>query len=199
DVDLRLDALIAADLLPAPAERARWPAALALAYIIEGMPLKSNEWTAAMIRQTERAEIALGEAIGADPELAWGRRSPYGPIEQIPSGDFRADMVERKGAPPISATHLPKLVVRIDGNLGISPAHRFAHYQGSHWSSIECDLARLRQALPKPLRVERRRLNEAEQLYTEAESADGDRPIIARSPVPFIKHKPRVESVPPPP
>jgi hypothetical protein len=169
DVDLRLDALIAADLLPAPAERARWPAMLALAYIIEGMPLEGKEWSAEMLRQTERAEIHLGQAIGADQVPAWGRRSLYGPIERIPDGDFRAEMVEMK-VPPVSATRLPKVVVRVDGNLGISPAHRFADYRGSHWSSIECDLARLKQAFPKPLRVERRMLGEAEQLYAEGGS-----------------------------
>jgi hypothetical protein len=169
DVDLRLDALIAADLLPAPAERARWPAMLALAYIIEGMPLEWKEWTAEMVRQTERAEIDLGEAIGADHVPAWGRRSLYGPLERIPDGDFRAEMVEMK-VPPVSATRLPKVVVRVDGDLGISPAHRFADYRGSHWSSIECDSAGLKQTFPKPLRVERRMLVEAEQLYAESGS-----------------------------
>jgi hypothetical protein len=169
DVDLRLDALIAADLLPAPAERARWPAMLALAYIIEGMPLEGKEWTAEMVRQTERAEIDLGQAIGADQVPAWGRRSLYGPIERIPDGDFRAEMVAMK-VPPVSATRLPKAVVRVDGNLGISPAHRIADYRGPHWSSIECDVARLKQAFPEPLRVERRMLGEAEQLYAEGGS-----------------------------
>jgi hypothetical protein len=43
DVELCLDDVIVADLLPAAAvvERGRWPAAMALAYIIEGLPL---EW-----------------------------------------------------------------------------------------------------------------------------------------------------------
>jgi hypothetical protein len=164
NVELCLDVLIAADLLPAAAERGRWPAAMALAYIVEGMPLEGKEWTAEMYRHLERAEIDLGQAIGADQVSGWGRRSPYGPIERISDGDFRAEMVEMK-VPPVSATRLPKVVVRVDGKLGISPAHRFADYRGPHWSSIECDPAGLKQAFPKPLRVERRMLDEAEQLY----------------------------------
>src|SRR5262249_56857934 len=116
-----------------------------------------------------------------------GREGPGGPKEKIPIGDLRAEMVERRARPPISATHLPKVVVRVDGNLGISPAHRVADYRGTHWSSIECDSTRLKQAFPKPLRVERRMLNEAEQLYAEGGSELAP-PTEPR----------RVEPVPPP-
>jgi hypothetical protein len=181
DVDLCLDDVIAADLLPTSAERL--PAQVALAYIIEGMLLEGIEWTTEMVQQTERAEIVLGEAIGAGRVPAWGKRAPYGPMEQIPPSDFRVDMVERKGAPPRSAAHLPKVVVRVDEIVGISPAHRFADYRGPHWSSIECGSASLRPAFSKPLRVERHILHEAEQLYSKgakpaARAADvaGDQP-----------------------
>jgi hypothetical protein len=197
-VDLRLDDLIAADLLPAPAERARWPAVLALAYIIEGMPLTGKDWTVEMVRQTERAEIDLGEAIGAGQVPAWGRRRPYGPIERIPDGDFRTEMVEMK-VPPVSAARLPKVVIRVDGNLGISPAHRFADYRGPHWSSIECDSARLQQAFPRPLRVERRVLDEAEQLYAEGRSEPAARAEESEpEPAPPIKPEPAPPPPPPP-
>jgi hypothetical protein len=166
DVDLRLDALIAAGLLPAPAEPVRWSAQEAIAYIIEGMPLEGKEWTAEMVRQTERGEIALGGVIGADQVPAWGRRSRFKPLERIPYGDFRAEMVERKVA-PISAV---EVVVRVDGSLGVSPAHRLADYRGPPWSAIECAAAELRRARPEPLRVECRMLRKAEQLYAESGS-----------------------------
>ena len=154
DVDLRLDGLIVADLLPASAERAEWPAVLALAYIIEGMPLEWKEWTADMVRQAERTGIDLGEAIGADQVLAWGRLTPQGPMEQIPGSDLR----------------IPGFVwvVRPDGELGTSPPGRLAVFQGRRWYGIEAGSATFRQAFPKPLRVERRMLVEAEQLYAES-------------------------------
>jgi hypothetical protein len=189
NVDLRLDGRIAADLLPAPAEQARWSAVPALAYIIAGMPLEEEEWTPEMMQQLKQAEIDLGQAIGAGQVPAWGRRSRYGPFERIPGGDFRTEKVAMN--PLASTTCLPKVVVCADGNLGVSPAYRIADYRGSYWFSIECDSARLKQAFPKPLRVERWVLNEAEQLYAEG----GSEPALPAEP----PQSPPTESAPAPP
>ena len=69
NLELCLDELIAADLLPAPgepegpAERARQPADRAIAYLIKGYLVEWADWTPEMIREMERGEIKLGEAI----------------------------------------------------------------------------------------------------------------------------------------
>jgi hypothetical protein len=164
NVELSYGDLVAVNLLTTTAlGRARWLAAEALAWIIIGVPLEWKEWPGLpeLARHTEDAEIALGEAICENRVAAWGRPSRYGRMKRIPSDDFRPELVELR-ATPASVTRLPKIVVGVDGNLTISPRYRLSDYKGPSWSSIECDSTTVRQAFPKPLRVERWMLNEAE-------------------------------------
>jgi hypothetical protein len=159
DVDLRLDALIAADLLTTDAfERAWWTAAQALAWIIMGVPLVWIEWAGLpeLGGGMEQAGIELARAIGEDQVRAQGRLFPQGPMESLPGSDLRIPGF--------------RWLVRPDGDLGTSPPGRLAVFLGRRWYGIEVDSATVRQAFPKPLRVERRMLDEAEQLYAEGGS-----------------------------
>lgn len=154
DVELCLDDMIAAGLLPAPgepegpAERAWWPAVEAAAYRIKGAPIEWGDWTPEMVSKKEQAEIDLSEDIAAGVP-ARGRKSPGAPLDLIPASDLRPDMANTKGV-PVNPLRPPKVVVRVDGTLGISPPHR-GDYIGPPWRSIEIDSAALRQARPKPL------------------------------------------------
>jgi hypothetical protein len=148
NLELCLDELIAADLLPAPggsegpAERARQPADRAIAYLIKGYLVEWADWTPEMIREMERGEIKLGEAI-CDGLLAWGQESLQAPIEQIPRNQFRSEMVAMK-ALPVNPLRVPKVVVRVDGTVGVSPRHRLPDYTGRPWCMIEVDWAGLK-------------------------------------------------------
>jgi hypothetical protein len=152
NLELCLDELIAADLLPAPggsegpAERARQPAELAIAYLIKGYLVEWGDWTPEMAREMERGEIKLGEAI-RDGLSAWGQKSLQAPMEQIPRNAFRSEMVAMK-AFPVDPLRLPKVVVRVDGTVGVSPRHLLPAYVGHPWCLIEVDWAGL-----KPLRA----------------------------------------------
>ena len=154
NVELLFIDLIAAGLLPAPAEKARWPAEEANAYLVKGVPLPWRAWhgQGASPAEIEQAEIDLGQAI-ADGVPAWGRPGRFAPERPIPASDFRPDMIENK-ALPMSVAHQPKVVVRIGGTVGVSPPQRRADYNGSPWSSIEIDSAALRQAHPRPAEPE---------------------------------------------
>src|SRR5262249_23517583 len=149
NVELLFIDLIAAGLLPAPAERARWSAAKAIAYLVKGVPLPWGAWQGqgASPAEIEQAEIDLGEGVGgAGPgggQGAWGGGRP------LRASDFRPDMIENKAPLPVSVAHQPKVVVRIDGTVGTSPPQRSADYKGPPWSSIEIDSAALRQARPR--------------------------------------------------
>ena len=142
--------LVAAGLLPAPAEKAWWSAAEAIAYLVKGVPLPWAAWqgAGASPAEIEQAQIDLGELIGVGVVPAWGRPSPRARKEQIPTDDFHADMIEEK-AP--RAGRRPKVVVRIDGTVGTSPPQRSADYRGPRWEAIEVDSAALRHARPRPL------------------------------------------------
>src|SRR5262249_38928849 len=152
NLELCLDELIAADLLPAPggpegpAERARLPADRAIAYLITGYLVEWGDWTPEMIREMERGEIKLGEKIH-DGLLAWGQKSLQGPIEQLPRNDFRSEMVAMKRL-PVNPLHLTKEVVRVDGKVVVSQRHRLPDYMGPPWCFIEVDWAGL-----KPLKA----------------------------------------------
>ena len=180
-IELCLDDLIEADLLPAPgrpealAERARQPADRAIAYLLMSYLVEWGDWTPEMIRERERGEIKLGEVI-CNGLSAWGQRSLQAPLEQIPCNDFRSEMVAMK-ALPVDPLRLPKVVVRVDRKVGVSPPHRLPDYMGSPWCLIEVDWAGLKplgaraESEPAPpaeqLPAERRPLIEAEQLYAE--------------------------------
>ena len=99
-------------------------------------------------------------------------------MEQIPGSDLR----------------IPGFVwvVRPDGALGTSPPGRLAVFLGSRWCGIEIDSATVRQAFPKPLRVERRMPDEAKQLYAEG----GSEPA-ARAEESMPEPAPAVEPTPP--
>jgi hypothetical protein len=155
-IELCLDDLIEADLLPAPgrpegpAERGWQPADRAVAYIISGFLVDWGDWTPEMIREREQGEIKLGEAI-RDGLPAQGQKSLQGLMELMPRSDFRPEMVTRK-ALPVNPLRPPKVVVRVDGTVGVSPPQRLQDYMGPPWCSIEVDWAGLRQKFSKPLR-----------------------------------------------
>lgn len=151
-IELCLDGLIEADLLPAPgrpeglAERAWQSADRAIAYLIMGYLVERADWTPEMIRETEQGEIKLGEAC-LNGLSARGQKSLQGPIEQIPRNDFRSEKVARQARPP-DPLRLPKVVVHVDGTVGVSPPHRLPDYMGPPWCFIEVEWAGL-----KPLRA----------------------------------------------
>ena len=128
--------LIAAGSLPAPAEKARWPAAEAIAYLVKDVPLPWKAWQGAGASggEIEQAEIDLGEAIGADQVRAWGRLSPEGPMEPLPGSDLRIPGFRWR--------------VGFDGDLGTSPPGRLAVFEGRRWYGIEVDPATVRQTRP---------------------------------------------------
>ena len=170
--------LVAAGLLPAPAEKARWPAAEAIAYSVTGVPLPWETWQGAGVSpaEIEQAEIDLGEAILAGVP-AWGWHPLERRRKRIPSDHFRAEMIERKEVLPVSVTRLLKVVVRIDGTVGTSPLSRITEYSGPRWKAIEVDSAALRQARPRPWTTQ------AESPATQSdESAIADPVLAANAP-----------------
>jgi hypothetical protein len=193
NVELRLDDLIAADLLPAVAERGRWPAPMALAYMTEGVPLEWKEWLhwradrglSEMGPSIEQAGIDLASAIGADQVLAWGRLTPQGPMEQIPSSDLR----------------IPGFVwvVRPDGDLGTNPPGKLAVFRGRPWYGIEVDPDGVKRAFLKPLPGGRWMLYEAEQFYTEGGSEPAVRAEESTPPKPAPPVEPPSEPKQPAP
>jgi hypothetical protein len=144
-LELCLDDLIETNLLPAlgrpegPVERASQPADRAIAYLIMGSLVEWADWTPEMIRERERGEIKLGEMI-CDGLPAWGQKSLQTPLEQIPRNNFRSEMVAMKVTPLRS----PKVVVCVDGNVGVSPRHLRPNYIGPPWCLIEVDWAGLK-------------------------------------------------------
>jgi hypothetical protein len=144
--------LVAAGLLPAPAEKAWWPAAEAIAYLVKGVPLPWSAWqrAGASPAEIEQAEIDLGEEIRTRVP-AQGREGPFAPMQPIPADDFHPDRIEKK-ALPVPGARPPKVVVDCGGYLTTSPRQRFANYRGRHhWEAIEVDAAALKQARPRPL------------------------------------------------
>jgi hypothetical protein len=137
--------LVATGLLPAPAERARWQAEEAVAYLVKGVPLPWKEWqqAGATYAEIEQAEIDLGQAI-REGVPAWGWHPVEKKRKRIPSDDFRDERIEMKVL-PVSVAHRPKVVVHITGNVGTWPSSRIADYTGTHWSSVEYASTRLRQ------------------------------------------------------
>jgi hypothetical protein len=152
DDELCLDDMIAAGLLPAPgepegpAERAWQPADRAIAYLLTGYLVEWADWTLEMHRERERGEIKLGD-LCRDGLSARGQKSLQAPIEPIPHNHFRPEMVEMKVS-PVNPLRLPKVVVRVDGTVGVSPRHRQQDYMGPPWCLIEVEWAGL-----KPLRA----------------------------------------------
>jgi len=203
DVELCLDDMIAGGLLPppgepeGPVERAWWPAVEAAAYRIKGAPIEWPDWTSEMVREKEQAEIDLGEDIAAGVP-ARGRKSPGAKVELMPASDLRRDMVNME-AVPVNLLHLPKVVVRIEGTVGISPPRR-GDYIGPPWCSIEIDSAALRQARPKPL-IAREPAAPAEPPPEPAIAETGEIPAtVGRAPEPAPHTEPpQVEPEPPPP
>jgi hypothetical protein len=141
--------LVAAGLLPAPVERARWPAGEAIAYLVAGVPLPWKEWqrAGASPADIERAEIDLGQVI-SEGVPAWGWHPLERRRKQIPSDHFRDEMIEKK-AVPVSVARQPKVVVDCAGHVTIAPRQRSADYQGPRWQAVEVDAAALRQARPR--------------------------------------------------
>ena len=165
NIELCLDDLIAADLLPAPAERAEWAAELGTRVHHRGRCRSSGKsGPLSMGTEIERAGIDArrsnwrvdqGAGVG-QTEPSKGRWSRY-PVAIFA---FRG----------LYGSYVPMV------NWGPALRARLAVFQGRRWYGIEVDSATVRQAFPKPLRVERRMLDEAEQLYAEG----GSEPASAR-------------------
>src|SRR5262245_9032017 len=187
NVELCFIDLIAAGLLPAPAEKARWSAAEAIAYFVKDVPLSWEAWqgAGASPAELEQAEIDLAQAIG-DGVPAWGRPSPFAPERPIPADDFYADMIEAK-RPRLGR---PKVIVRIDGTVGVSPPQRSEDYKGSRWSSIKVDSAALRQACPRPLTARAEPAPDVED-HGEAAAAAAEERRGARDPLPETRRPDR--------
>jgi hypothetical protein len=145
NVELLFIELVAADLLPASAEKTWWPASEAYAYWIKDVPLAWKAWQGegTSAAEIEQAEIDLSELILAGVVPAQGRLGPFAPMQRIPPDNLRPDMIEHK-APPIA--HPPKVVVDCQGFITTSPRQRSADYRGPRWQAIEVDSAALRQA-----------------------------------------------------
>ena len=141
NVELCFIELIAASLLPAPAEKAQWSAGEAIAYLVKDVPLPWKEWQGAGALDGEigQAEINLGAAIGADQVRAWGRLSPNRPMEPLPGSDLRIPGFRWR--------------VGLDGDLGTSPPGRLAAFEGRRWYGIEVDSATVRQTFPRLVAV----------------------------------------------
>jgi hypothetical protein len=142
--------LIAAGL-PAPTEKAWWPAEEAIAYLVKGVPLPWGAWQGASASppEIEQAEIDLGEAILAGVP-AQGRLGPLAPLQPIPADTFHSSMIKGK-ALPVSVARRPKVVVDLEGYVTTWPRQRSADYRGPPWQAIEVDSAALRKARPRPL------------------------------------------------
>jgi hypothetical protein len=143
--------LVAAGLLPAPAEKAWWSAAEAIAYLIKGVSLRWEAWqrAGASPAEVEQAEIDLGEEICAGVP-AQGRPGSFAQKRPIPADDFHPDRIEKK-ALPVPGARPPKVVVDCGGCVTTSPRQRSADYQGPRWEAVEVDAAALRQARPRLL------------------------------------------------
>ena len=121
NVELCFIDLVAADLLPAPAERARWSAAEAITYLVKGVPLPWKEWqrAGATAPEIERAEIDLAQAV-SEGVPAWGWHPLKKRRKQIPSDHFRDEMIENKTL-PVSVARPPKVVVDCAGCVTTAP------------------------------------------------------------------------------
>jgi len=157
NIELCFIDLVAAGLLPEPTEKVCWSVEEAVAYWVKGVPLLWGAWqmAGASPAEIEQAEIDLGELISAGMVPAWGWHPLERRRKRIPSDHFRVEMIARKEVLPVSVTRLLKVVVHIDGTVGISPLSRTADYIGPRWERIEVDSAALRQARlrsaePKP-------------------------------------------------
>jgi hypothetical protein len=95
-----------------------------------------KDWRAEMGPKIEAAQEMLASSIGADNIRAWGRRSPHGSLEQIPSGDFRMSGIQ--------------LIVGTHGELASVPRRRISAYDGIQWCDIEFDQAEIKKTWPKP-------------------------------------------------
>jgi hypothetical protein len=150
NVELCFGDLVAEGLLTTPAlGRAWWSAAEALAWIIISVPLAWKEWAGLheLGGGAEQAGKELARIIGEDRAPAQGRRSPQGPMEQMPGSDLC----------------IPGFtwVIRPDGAQGTSPPGRLAVFLGAPrgpaeperrcWYGIEVDAAALRGARSSPL------------------------------------------------
>ena len=169
DVELCVGDLVAAGLLTTALGSAWWSAAEALAWIIIGVPLEWKEWAglSELGGRMEQAGKELARAIGKDQVRAQGRLSLQGQMEI---------------ATWQRSSH-SRICVRPDGELGTSPPGRLAVFKGRRRYGIEVNSATVRQVFPKPLRVERQMLDEAEQLYAEggSEPTAGAEEVDARA------------------
>jgi hypothetical protein len=148
NLELCLIDLVAGGLLPAPAEKAWWLAAEAIAYLIKGVPLQWEAWQGAGVSpaEIEQAEIDLGEVICAGVP-ARGQPERFAQTQQIPADNFRPSMIDSVAIP----LSVAKVVVDCGGYVTTSPRQRSADYRRPRWQAVEVDSAALRQARARPL------------------------------------------------
>ena len=110
NIKLRLDDLIAADLLPGkPEGRRGWWAAQTLAWIIRR---ELGEWTPEMGKEIKPAQLKLSEAIAARRINLWGRQPGSLQIKQISNDLFSPSKY--------------KVIVTLYGDLGTEPPQQTA-------------------------------------------------------------------------
>lgn len=112
----------------------RWSAAQALGWIICREPLELRQWTSDMGSAIKDAQQVLAAAIAAGRVQAWGRPTPHGLLEEVPSDPFRIS-----GLP---------VVVGVHGEITSVLPHK--PYHGPKWQSLEFDANQFRRAWPTP-------------------------------------------------
>jgi hypothetical protein len=113
----------------------KWSAAQVLSWIIQQNPLELKNWPSDIGPKIEPAQKILASRLGSDEIRAWGRRTAYMPLEQIPSGEFRMSRI--------------KLIVGTHGELATFPRHKISDYLGVQWHDMEFDEAEIKKAWPK--------------------------------------------------
>ena len=128
NIKLRLDDLIAADLLPGrPEGRKGWSAAQTLAWIIRR---ELGEWTPEMGKEIRPAQSKLSEAIAARRINLWGRQPGSLQIKQISNDLFSPSKY--------------KVIVTFYGDLSTEPPHKRHEFEeeykdDSKWRDIIFD------------------------------------------------------------
>src|SRR5512144_70400 len=99
----------------------RWSAAEALSWIICKEALGLRQWTSELGPAIKDAQQELAAAIAVGRVQAWGRPSPHGLLEEVPSDPFRISGLS--------------VVVGVYGEITSLLPHK--PYNGPKWQSLE--------------------------------------------------------------
>jgi hypothetical protein len=151
------DIIGAGGLLPAsgkpegPVERPRWSVVMAAAYLIKSAPIELPDWSSDMGAGIESTLIDLTEAIceGVPATGLFQIESGQWERRQLTRDNFSREIIRMKTI-PASGVRRPRVIVRLDGSIGIWPPNSSAEYLGPPCSEIEVDSHALRQARPRP-------------------------------------------------